>query len=212
MIRGAIFDADGTLLDSMHIWNELGERYLRSIGKTPEKELSKILFPMSLEESCKYLKKRYSISESEETIKKSILSIISDFYTKEVMPKKGVSEILKALESKKIPMAIATATDKALLKAALVRLGIEKYFTTLLTCSELSTTKHEDTVYRKAADILGTKPMETAVFEDVLFALQTAKRAGFITVAVEDEASASEREAIKALADFYITDFTQCTF
>lgn len=212
MIRGAIFDADGTLLDSMHIWNELGERYLRSIGKTPEKELSKILFPMSLEESCKYLKKRYPISESEETIKKSILSIISDFYTKEVMPKKGVSEILKALESKKIPMAIATATDKALLKAALVRLGIEKYFTTLLTCSELSTTKHEDTVYRKAADILGTKPMETAVFEDVLFALQTAKRAGFITVAVEDEASASEREAIKALTDFYITDFTQCTF
>ena len=48
MIKGAIFDIDGVLLDSMGIWDDLGARYLQSIGKIPEEGLNKILFSMQL--------------------------------------------------------------------------------------------------------------------------------------------------------------------
>ena len=63
MIKGAIFDIDGVLLDSMIIWTDLGERYLRSIGKEPEEGLTEKLFSMSMEQGAEYLKDTYNIDK-----------------------------------------------------------------------------------------------------------------------------------------------------
>ncbi len=207
MIKGIIFDADGTLLDSMPVWNQLGERYLKSLNILPENDLGEMIFSMTLEESSAYLKDKYLISESTEEIKTGILNIIVDFYKNEVPLKPGVNELLISLQRKRIPMAIATSGDKTLLIHALKRLGVLDFFEAIYTCSELETSKQKPDIYFAAAEAIGTKAGETAVFEDALFALKTAKSAGFVTVGVEDEASVNEKNEIKKIADFYISGF-----
>ena len=206
-IRGAIFDADGTLLDSMHIWDELGERYLRSLGIKAEEGLAQILFSMTLEESSAYLKKRYQLAQSEEEIKAGVLAQLEDFYRHKVSLKPGAADFLYKLAEENIPMVIATSGDKELLEAALERLNVAQYFRRIFTCSELKTSKKQPDIYRIAADFLGTAPKETAVFEDVLYAVETAKSAGFFTAAVEDAASISDKERLKQTADVYLENF-----
>lgn len=201
-----IFDADGTLLNSMYLWYELGGRYLRSINIEPERGLADMLAPLSLEESCVYLKDRYALEQSLGDIRDGIVRIIQDFYIDEVGLKVGVRDFLESMSLKNVPMVIATSGDRTLLNAALERNGIARYFEAVFTCSELNTTKREPTIYLACAEFLKLDPGNIAVFEDSLFALETAKAAGFITFGVEDDSNINDRENIIAVADFY-TDF-----
>lgn len=207
-LKGAIFDADGTLLDSMHIWHELGTRFLEGLNITPEEGLSSRLYPMSLEQSSHYLKEHYGLSESEGEIQSVILGIIAGFYRDEVRLKSGVSDFVQAMKSRGIKTVIATAGDKELLSSALQRNGIAEYFDAIFTCAELLTTKHEPYIYMACAEYMGLEPGNVGVFEDALFALETAKRAGFVTFGVEDASAFHDRMRIKALADYYIESFT----
>lgn len=207
MLKGAIFDADGTLLDSMPIWQELGQRYLAKYGIKAEKALSDILSPMCLEESSRYLKETYGLSNPDEIISAEILAMIRTFYINEVTLKAGVTDYLRYLYEQNIPMIVATSNDKSLLHRAFTRLQIDGYFQDILTCSELDTNKREPTIYLRAAQMIGTEPQETAVFEDVLYGIQAAKKAGFLTVAVEDSSNCSERIQLSGTADYFIRDF-----
>ena len=211
MIKGIIFDVDGTLLDSMHIWSELGKRYLSSIGIDAKPGLAKILFPMSLDESSEYLKDEYNLQDSVEQITKDTIKILNDFYRYEATPKPGALAFIKKMQSRNIPMAIATSGDRRILNTALARLGVADCFVGILTCSELKTNKRVPTIYLRAAEILGTVPNETAVFEDVLHAIKSARSAGFVTVAIEDQFSQSDCNEIKRTANFYLRNFSDQT-
>lgn len=206
MIKGAIFDIDGTLLDSMPIWTDVGARYLRSIGVTPEKGLGEILFSMTMEEGAAYLRRTYDLSQTESEIQKGIVDIIGDFYRYEVPLKAGMREHLEHLSSQNIPMTLATTGERELAEAALTRLGVWQYFSAMFTANELHTSKKEPLIYHTAANFMGTAPHETMVYEDVIHALTTAKKAGFQTTAVEDTASEKDKAAILAIADHYIVN------
>ena len=208
MIKAAIFDADGTLLDSMPIWSELGDRFLRSINITPEKGLSEILYDMSIEQGCLYLQTHYKIDASLSQIRESILAIIENFYVHEVNLKPGVRDFLDRIN---LPSVIATSGDKDILTAALIRNEIDKYFAGIFTCSEFETDKNEPKIFLECADFLGFKPENIIVFEDSLFALKTAKDSGFIIAGVKDVSSQKyEHEAkIIDLSDYYVTDWRE---
>ncbi|MBQ9573681.1 MAG: HAD family phosphatase [Synergistaceae bacterium] len=206
-LKGAIFDADGTLIDSMHIWNELGQRYLESLGIEAEENLSSVLYPMSLEQSCYYLRKHYHLRDSEGEILTGILGIIEGFYRDEVKLKEGVREFLSAMSEKNIPMVIATSGSRDLLVPALERNEIAEYFEEIFTCSELNTDKHEPEIFTACAKFLGLEPEDIGVFEDSLFAVKTAKSAGFITIGVGDLSNIKDRKKIKAISDYYIESF-----
>ena len=126
--RGAIFDADGTLLDSMQVWRSLGELYLRSRDIQPEEGLSARLWPLSYEQGCEYLRSHYALKESVSEIQQGISRMIEAFYRNEVQLKPGVREFLARLKREGIPMVIATSGDRELLTAALGRNGIAGYF------------------------------------------------------------------------------------
>lgn len=208
MIKGAIFDIDGTLLDSMPIWSDVGERYLRQRGIQAEEGLGEVLFAMSLEQGAAYLKNSYRLPEQENQIRQGVLDIVEQFYRREVLLKQGAKEFLRQLLQRHIPLALATTGDEALAMAALERLGIAGYFKAIFTCTALGTNKHEALIYKTAAEFLGSSPEETAVFEDVLHALLTAKKAGFVTVAVRDAASSRDKEQILKTADIYAESFS----
>lgn len=100
MIKGIIFDVDGTLLDSMHIWGGLGKRYLSFVGIEAKPGLAKILFPMSLDDSSEYLKKEYNLPDSMERITEDTIKIFEDFYRYEAKPKEGAVEFIKQMQDR----------------------------------------------------------------------------------------------------------------
>lgn len=208
MIRGAVFDMDGTLLDSMEIWTDVGARYLAAQHIKAEENLGDILFPMSLEQGAVYLKTHYHLPESTEMIRGGILSIIRDFYVSEVRLKRGAAAFLHELSKKGILLTAATSSDRDLIEAACRRLGILSYFRQILTCSEIGEGKDSPRIYLEAASSLHAVPGEIFVFEDALHALVTAKQAGFCTAAVYDASSAGNQLAIRETADIYLQDLT----
>ena len=206
---GAIFDADGVLIDSMKIWHNLGEYYLRSKNIIPEENLSARLWLMSFDEGCEYLKNNYLDSMSVSEVKDGIMEMIRDFYFHEVKIKSGIKQFLDELSQKNIPLVIATSGDKDLLTAALKRNNIFQYFTKIFTCSELNTNKRENKIFLECAEFLGIKNENIAVFEDSLFALKTAKNSGFITFGVFDEESINDIDKIKKISDYYINNWSE---
>ena len=68
MIRAAIFDLDGVVLDSMSIWRDLGARYLLRRGLTPEPGLGELLFSMSMEQGADYLRTHYPLPPEEDVL------------------------------------------------------------------------------------------------------------------------------------------------
>ena len=107
-----IFDMDGTLLDSMGFWQNLGRRYLESKGKTPENNLEKIIESMTLKESASYFKTKYNLEEDVETIIKQVLDFIEDKYLNEIPLKKGVKDFLIKAHSDGYKMCILTTSEK----------------------------------------------------------------------------------------------------
>lgn len=207
MIRGAVFDIDGTLLDSMPIWREVGNRYLKQNGIPEQEGLSDILFPMSLEEGAEYLHSHYLPEKNAEAIKNDILRIVESFYRKEVPLKKGVREFLYKLREHGVRMILATTGDENLAMEALQRLEVSGYFENILTCTGLHTTKRESLIYMKAMELLQCTPSETCVFEDVLHAIVSAKNSGAKVAAVADAESQNDWDKICCMADYAMEDF-----
>ncbi len=207
MIRGAVFDVDGVLLDSMQIWNDLGARYLQKRGIVPEDGLNEILFSMSMEQGADYLKEAYSLPDAQEKIVQGIGEMLRDFYYYEVMTKPGVMEVLCFLKENRVAMALATSSPREHIVRALKRNGVWDFFTpNLFTTGELGISKHQPDIYYKAAAALGTTPQETLVFEDSLYALITAQRDGFLPVGVYDACGEKNQEEMKKAARLYLKD------
>ena len=208
MLKGAIFDFDGTLFDSMFIWNTAGETYLRSIGIEPREDLWKVLKTMSLLQSATYIREKYAVELTLEEIMDGINRTVENFYFHTVQPKEGVITLLEQMKVKGIKMCIATATDRYQVNAALKRCGMEHFFSEIFTCIDVGHGKDEPFIFRKAMDYLGTTRANTVVFEDAYHAAKTAKADGFVTVAVYDPHEEKQKE-LQALSDFYFENYTE---
>lgn len=200
-IRGAIFDVDGTLLDSMKIWDQAGARYLESLGKEPEQGLNKILFSLSLADGAAYLKKAYDLVQTEEEIHQGVLDVVDAFYRDEAQAKAGVRGLLAALSAKGVAMTVATSSDKRQIRTALERLDLAKYFQELFTCGEVGGSKNEPEIFHRAAALMGTTPEDTCVVEDGLYAVRTANNAGYYTIGVYDASSHDDWQDLQKEAD-----------
>jgi HAD superfamily hydrolase (TIGR01509 family) len=204
-IKGAIFDLDGTLIDSMGVWENVASDYLKKKGVVPQKNLGDILKSMSLQQGADFVKKQYSLEESSREIITGINKQIADKYEEELPLKEGVIELIEKLASMEVAMCVATASDYHLAEACLTRLGITKYLTGIYTCGELESGKDEPILFEHAMEQLGTTKENTYVFEDSLYAIETAKNAGFKVVAVYDKASDKDMNIIKEKTDIYVT-------
>ena len=206
-LQSAIFDMDGTLLDSMFIWNDLGARTLRSLGIEPEPDLGEKLKVLTVRQGAAYCKDAYHMTQSVDEIVALIEAQVEDFYTHQVQAKAGVVKFLSLLKMEGVWMYVATATDRHLAEAALRCAGIDGYFRGILTCQEVGAGKDSPEIYERAMTRLKSNKRDTVVFEDALHAIETAKAAGFRVCAVYDPYAEAEQDKIRSLSDYYIRSF-----
>jgi len=207
-IKGLIFDLDGTLLDSMDAWDNIGEEYLtlKGIKNIPQK-LKEALRPMSLKQAAEYFISDCGIQLSPQQIMEAVNLMIEDHYKYKLELKKGVREFLEKYSHLK--MCIATATDRHLVEYALKRLDIDRYFSFIITSTEAGTSKQSPEIFIKAAEKLGLSVDEVIVFEDALHAIKTAKLAGFYTVGVREDLFMDDRDKIIEISDCYVENLKE---
>ena len=207
-ISGAIFDVDGTLLDSMSIWDTIGADYLRSIGYIPRENLNEIFKNMSLLQAAEYYRNEYGVTLRVEEIMSGVNAMLEQFYQYEAPLKPGAAELLARLRQNRVKLCIATATDRYLVEAALARCGVLSYFGEIFTCNGVGHGKDEPHIFEAALRFLATERAETVVFDDALYAIRTAKEAGFPIAAVYDTHEKSQTE-VRALSDFYLENLSR---
>lgn len=206
MIKGAIFDFDGTLVDSMWIWDTFGEDYLRTLGKEPTENLTETFKTFTLEQAAEYYREHYGVTLSVKEIVDGMNDMVEKYYAEKVTLKHGAADFLKSLSEKGVKMCVATVTDKYIVEDTLDRLGVRSYFSEIFTCAQIGSDKTKPHIYRTALRHLGTKKIETLVLEDAYHALMTAKNDGFTVAAVYDQHETMQME-MKASADYYISDY-----
>lgn len=186
----SIFDVDGTILDSMEVWNTLASQYVQSLGMAPEKNLDEIVSDMSLEQSAIYLKNHYKINKQEERIISEILNFISDFYEYEVKLMPGFKEFISHYDSMNV---IGTSCDEELVKIALNRLGVLNYFEDIITCSKVNKSKDDPDFYLACAQVLNPRPEDIVVFEDADYCIDVARKVGFKVIKIKDWRDLNEK-------------------
>lgn len=209
VIRGAVFDVDGTLLDTMPAWHSIGSAYLRKLGIVPEQDLDSILFAMTVEEAAAYLRRAYALPQSEHEIIRGCISGMEEFYSCHAQLKKGAADLLARLASRGTPMMTVTCGSRKLQEAAMDRLGIRHFFMETVFCGERGLNKNGPAAYLYAAGQMGLEPAQILVFEDALHGIRSAKAAGFHVCAVADAASMEDRREIEETADLCVEDFTE---
>ncbi len=212
MIKGVIFDVDGTLFDSMGAWHDSGYNVLKSLGIDADKRIGDIFFSMTMDEVIDYIKENFSVNESRDFLKNGIHNQVEYAYRNEIELKPGVMRILDWMKDSKIPATIATSTDRFLIEIGLARLGIEDYFDEIYTATEVGKGKNYPDIFQLAMDKMGTKPEETWLFEDGLYSMITAKAYGMPVVGVYDKVSHDDQDAIKQVADIYLEDLRDLNF
>ncbi len=208
MIAGAVFDVDGTLLDSMSIWDTVGADYLRSIGFKPKENLNEVFKDMSLDQAARYYQTEYGVTLSVEEITEGVNALLEDFYRHRAALKLGAGELVRELSRRGVKLCVATATDRYLVEAALERCGVLSCFGRIFTCGEVGHGKNEPHIFEAALRFLGTVREETLVFDDALYAVRTAKKAGFPVAAVYDSHEKGQAQ-VRALADVYLENLAQ---
>lgn len=204
-----IFDLDGTLVDSMWVWEKVDETFLGQLGIEVPSDMNKELEGKSFTETAIYFKERFKLKMSVEEIKQSWNEMGWEFYTQQVTLKKGVKEFLEFLSEQGIKMGIATSNSIELVRAVLKALDIERYFGQIKTSCEVGKGKPFPDIYLKVAEELQVEPSRCLVFEDIPNGVRAGKNAGMTVYCILDRQEAELWEETKSLADGHIEDYYQ---
>ena len=206
MIRGAILDADGTLLDSMGAWDVAAANYLARQGVRARPDLQEILFPLTLAECTVYLHESYGLARTPAEIEAEIKEDMRLFYRDRVEAKPGARAFLQKLRARGVKLALATNTARIAITEGLRRTELLPLLDGIYTTAELGLDKHDPAFFHYIRRQMGTETADTWVFEDAVHAAVTAYRAGYPVAGVAD--AYSDQEELKKVCHLYLPDLT----
>ncbi len=207
-ITGAIFDFDGTLFDSMHVWKGVRYKFFDRLGLVMNAEDEEAFKGLYLMESINLAKERFNLSETRQELYGKFFDMIKEMYLADTEPKNDIIEFLEKLKAKGVKMGIATATGEPALEAVLEKFGMLHYFDVILSTYTVGAAKTEPKVYDAVLDALGTDKETTWIFEDALYAATTAKANGYNVVGIYDK-SEEKTDELKQLVDVYIHNYSE---
>lgn len=207
-ITGAIFDFDGTLFDSMHVWKGIKYNFFESIGIKLTKDDEEAFKGLFLRELFYLAIERFNLKYTYEELLSMLFEYIKGRYLNETEPKNDIIEFLDKLKSKGVKMGIATATGETALVAVLEKYGMLHYFSPIYSTYTVGASKTEPKVYDVVLNELGTEKETTWVFEDALYAAKTAKANGYNVVGIYDKSEPLQDE-LKEIVDIYIHDYSE---
>lgn len=205
----AIFDLDGTLVDSMYVWNKVDQDFLTERGIPVTEEYTNAVRGMFFETAARYTIETYGLTESVEQIISIWLHMARQEYEHHVRLKPGAKDYLVALQQKGIKLGMATSSNPYLLEPVLRSNGVLHLFDAVCYTSQVGRNKSFPDIYLFAAENLGQSPKNCVVFEDIPEGIEGANKAGMYTVAVFDEASRTSADYLKQQADRYIYSFSE---
>ena len=208
-IEGAVFDLDGTLLDSSWVWEKVDEKFLGDRGfQVPDDYVDEIS-PLGAERAAVYTIERFGLNEDKDDIVREWIEMAKKEYATEVVCKPYAKEFLEELHKLNIKMAVATSSDRELFMKTVEREGILKYFQKIVTVDEVERGKGYPDIYEEAARRIKVNPHKCLVFEDILAGVTGASLGEFNVVAVFDEKSKHNWEKIKSISKYSINDYKE---
>ena len=208
-IEGAVFDLDGTLLDSSWVWEKVDEKFLGDRGfQVPDDYVDEIS-PLGAERAAVYTIERFGLNEDKDDIVREWIEMAKKEYATEVVCKPYAKEFLEELHKLNIKMAVATSSDRELFMKTLESEGILKYFQKIVTVDEVERGKGYPDIYEEAARRIKVNPHKCLVFEDILAGVTGASLGEFNVVAVFDEKSKHNWEKIKSISKYSINDYKE---
>lgn len=207
-ITGAIFDFDGTLFDSMHVWKGIRYKFFEWIGVEITEKDKKLFEGLFLRESFMLAIDRFNLNLTYEELLSKLFDYIKSRYLTETEPKNDIIGFLEKLKANGVKMGIATATGEPALLAVLEKYNMVHYFSAIYSTYTVGASKTEPKVYDVVLEELGTLKETTWVFEDALYAAKTAKANGYNVVGIYDK-SEPKQDELKALVDFYIYNYNE---
>ena len=210
--QAVIFDLDGTLVDSMWMWKDIDIEFLARYGYECPEDLQKAIEGMSFSETAVYFKERFALPIELDEIKRIWTEMSIDKYRNEVPLKPGAGEFLHRLKERGVALGIATSNGRDMVDAVLGSLGIEALFDNVTVGCEVANGKPAPDIYLHVAGLLGVRPENCLVFEDVPAGILAGKRAGMEVCAVEDAFSREFAGEKRRLADYFSTDYFELLY
>jgi HAD superfamily hydrolase (TIGR01509 family) len=208
-MTGAIFDVDGTLLDSMSAWWNVMIEFFENNNLTLTDEKAAEYKEMTLEESVPSIINEFQLDMMPKEIILEFQKMIVREYRENIQLKPYVAEYLMKLHNSGVKIAIATSGYESLCKSAFERLGVWKYIDACAFSSEVGVNKGNPDIYLLAAERLGVNPTDCIVYEDIVLGINGAKKGGFKTCAIRDLTNLDETEELKNIADKYIESWEE---
>lgn len=205
----AIFDLDGTLLDSMHVWADIDVEFLHKRGLNVPPDYSEVLAPMTFRETAEYTIQRFNLNETPEDVMDEWDRMAVDAYSNDVQLKDGAKEYLELLRSQGVKLGVCTALSRKIYIPTLKHLGVFDYFDAIVSTDDVHCAKTQPTPFLATAEKLGVKPEDCIVYEDVLEAIEGAKKAGMTVCGVYDMTSEKFTTKIRSTADQFLFSFTE---
>lgn len=206
----AIFDMDGTLLDTMRYWRYTSLEYLlaHQLPVRPE-DLARMEWTSSRALVKEIAEREGFDMGSWQTMVGELEEFMNRHYLHDAKRRENVPELLEKLRGMGKPMCVATGAPRQYARNGLSRLGILKYFEFVTDCYEFGMDKSQPEYFEEVARRLGTKSERCVVLEDALYAMKSAKTAGCRVVAIEDSTARLQRDEIRAIADRYILNYSE---
>lgn len=206
-IKGVIFDLDGTLLDSMWVWEQVDVDFLGARGLSVPEDYQRTIAAMGFYETALYTVERFGLTENPENIIREWRDMAQHMYHTQVCVKPYGKELLERLNRQGIRLGIATAAYRSLFEECLKRNGVYELFDAITETGEVKRGKGFPDIYLRTAEKLGCSPKECLVLEDIHPGIQAAKEAGFLTMGVYEEKSNHSWREIQRDADYVIESF-----